>query len=428
MTRQVHARRRVVSAFVTVILAAGSPAAFVTPSAHAAESNRSENAVIVWDRNAQSAIWDVAGQQPQVQARSFAMVHGAVYDAVNAIAGRPYQPYLIAPATNGQESVNAAVGTAAFQVLSSLFPAQQTRLQTQYDEWLAAIPNGSAKRRGISVGSQTAAAMIGARQNDGAFGNAAWPVGTGPGQWRPTPPTNANDGAWVANLKPFLIPSASMFRTSGPPALTSEQYARDFDEVKTIGAVNSPIRTADQTQAAIWWHDRHLGEWEIKRQLATTQRLNTLQTARMLAMVDLAETDATTACYNEKGAWMFWRPVTAVQLADTDGNPATEADPGWMPLLVTPPHPDFTSGHTCFTAASMLALRYFFGRDDIPFSAYSEASGTTRYFSSFSQAIAEVIEARIWGGIHTRTADVEGAKIGAKVTAYMISHYFRPRQ
>ncbi|MGW9196524.1 phosphatase PAP2 family protein [Micromonospora chersina] len=428
MTSQVRTRRKVVCAVVAGVLAVGSPVAFVSPSATAADTSTSANAVIVWDRNAQSAIWDVAGQQPQVQARSFAMVHGAVYDAVNAITGRTYQPYLIAPATNGRESVDAAVGTAAFQVLSSLFPNQQARLQTQYDEWLATIRNGAAKRGGISVGSQTAAAMIAARQNDGAFGNPAWPVGTEPGQWRPTPPTNANDGAWVGTLKPFLIPSASMFRSSGPPALPSEQYARDFNEVKAIGAANSPIRTADQTQAAIWWHDRHLGEWEIKRQLAMTQRLNTLQTARMFAMVDLAETDATTACYNEKGAWMFWRPVTAVQLADTDGNPATEADPNWMPLLVTPPHPDFTSGHTCFTSASMLALKHFFGRDDIPFSAYSEASGTTRYFSSFSAAIAEVIEARIWGGIHTRTADVEGAKIGTKVTAYMIEHYFRPRR
>lgn len=428
VTSQVRTRRRVVCALIAGIIAAGSPVAFGTPPGYAADTNTSANAVIVWDRNAQTAIWDVAGQQPQVQARSFAMVHGAVYDAVNAIAGRRYQPYLFAPPTTGRESVNAAVGTAAFQVLSSLFPSQQARLQAQYDEWLATIPHGIAKQRGISVGSQTAAAMISARQNDGAFGNPTWPVGTEPGQWRPTPPTNANDGAWVGNLKPFIIPSASMFRSSGPPALTSDQYARDFNEVKAIGAANSTTRTVDQTQAAIWWHDRHLGEWEIKRQLATTQRLNTLQTARMFAMVDLAEADATTACYYEKGAWMFWRPVTAIQLADTDGNPATVADPDWLPLLVTPPHPDFTSGHTCFTAASMSALAYFFGRDDIPFSAYSEASGTTRYFGGFSYAIAEVIEARIWGGIHTRTADIEGAKIGAQVTAYMIDNYFRPRR
>ena len=143
-------------------------------------------------------------------------------------------------------------------------------------------------------------------------------------------------------------------------------------------------------------------------------------------MVDLAEADATFACFNEKGAWLFWRPVTAIQLAATDGNPATEADLTWMPLLVTPPHPDFTSGHTCFTTASMSALAYFFGRNNIPFSAYSNDSGTNRYFSGFSQAISEVIEARIWGGIHTRTADIEGAKIGAQVTGYMIKNYFRP--
>ncbi|WP_238015154.1 phosphatase PAP2 family protein [Dactylosporangium sp. AC04546] len=428
MTSQVRTRRKFVCAAVAGILAAGSPVAFGTSSAYAADTATSTNAVIVWDRNAQTAIWDVAGQQPQVQARSFAMVHGAVYDAVNAIAGKPYQPYLSAPSTNGRESVDAAVGTAAFQVLSYLFPAQQARLQTQYDDWLATISPGNAKRSGITVGSQTAAAMISARQNDGAFANVSWPVGTQPGQWRPTPPPFANDGAWVAYLKPFLIPSVSMFRTTGPVALTSDQYARDFNEVKAIGAANSTIRTQDQTEAAIWWHDRHLGEWEIKRQLATTQRLSALGTARMFAMVDLAEADATAACYNEKAAWMFWRPVTAIQQADTDGNAATDADTAWMPLLVTPPHPDFTSGHTCFTAASMSALKYFFGRDDIPFSAYSEQSGTTRHFSSFTGAIDEVIEARIWGGIHTRTADVEGAKIGAQVTDYMIANYFRPRR
>ncbi|MFC0552302.1 vanadium-dependent haloperoxidase [Planotetraspora thailandica] len=347
---------------------------------------------------------------------------------MNAIAGTPYQPYLTAPAVKGNTSTDAAVATAAFRVLNELFPAQQARLKTQYDESLAEIPDGPAKRRGITVGDQAASAMIAARKNDGAFGSQTWPVGTQPGQWRPTPPTMANDGAWVGYLKPFLIPSASMFRTSGPPALTSSQYARDFNEVKTIGSVTSTVRTVDQTQAAIWWHDRHLAEWEIKRQLATTQRLNALQTSRMFAMVDLAEADATIACYNEKAAWTFWRPVTAIQLADTDGNPETVADPTWMPLLVTPPHPDFTSGHTCFTAASMSALRNFFGRDDIPFSGYSADSGTTRHFSSFSQAVDEVINARIWGGIHTRTADIQGAKIGRQVTDYMVTRYFKPKR
>ncbi|MFD1546333.1 vanadium-dependent haloperoxidase [Nonomuraea guangzhouensis] len=415
-------RRKVVWLAVAGVVAAGSPFAY------ASDSRTPANAVIVWDGNAQTAIWDVAGQQPQVQARSFAMVHGAVYDAANAIAGTPYQPYLIAPAANGAESTEAAVATAAFRVLDALFPAQRARLTTQYDESLATIPDGAAKRRGITVGAQAADAMIAARKNDGAFGSQTWTVGTQPGQWRPAPPTYASDGAWVGHVKPFLIPSASMFRTSGPPSLTSPRYARDFNEVKTIGSATSILRTADQTQAAIWWHDRHLAEWGIKRQLATTQRLNTLQTARMFAMADLAEADATIACFNEKAAWSFWRPVTAIQLADTDGNPDTVADPDWMPLLVTPPHPDFTSGHACFTAASMSALAYFFGRDDISFSGYSADSGTTRHFRGFSQALAEVVDARVWGGIHTRTADVQGAKIGGQVTAYMAGHYFRPKR
>jgi hypothetical protein len=255
------------------------------------------------------------------------MVHGAIYDAVNAIAGKPYQPYLGAPAANGTESMDAAVATAAYQVLVSLFPSQQARLQTQYDQFLAAIPDGPSKQGGISVGAQTAAAMIAARQNDGAFGPQTWVVGTQPGQWRPTPPTFASAGAWTGHVKPFLIPSASMFRTSGPPALTSKAYAKDYNEVKKIGAVNSTTRTADQTDSAKWWHDRRLTEWEIKRQVATSQGLNTVQAARMFAMVDMTETDAVIACYNEKEAWNFWRPVTAIQLGDTDGNSATTRRP-----------------------------------------------------------------------------------------------------
>lgn len=421
-------RRKAVWLAVVGVIAAGSPIELDSSFAYASSSRTPTNAVIVWDSNAQKAIWDIAGQLPQVQARSFAMVHGAIYDAVNAIAGTPYQPYLIAPAADGTESTTAAVATAAFRVLNALFPAQQERLKTQYDESLAAIPDGTAKQRGITVGTQAADAMIAARQDDGAFGSQAWPVGTQPGQWRPVPPTFASDWGWVGYLKPFIIPSASMFRTSGPPSLTSYRYTRDFNEIKAIGSATSKVRTADQTQAAIWWHDRQLAEWGIKRQLATTRRLNTLQAARMFAMVDLAEADAITACYNEKAAWSSWRPETAIQLADTDGNPKTVADPNWMPLLATPPHPDFPSGHTCFTAASMSALAHFFGRDDISFSGYSADSGTTRYFRSFSQALAEVINARVWGGIHTRTADVQGAKIGRKVTAYMVRNYFSPKK
>ncbi|MEV0271201.1 vanadium-dependent haloperoxidase [Hamadaea sp. NPDC050747] len=419
------ARRTLLRVAVTAALVLTSTVVLRAPAAEAA----AVNPVVVWDANAQQAIWDVAQQQPNEQARSFAMVHGAVYDAVNAIAGKPYQPYLVAPAADGTESAEAAVATAAYQMLLSLFPAQQARLLAQYDDALAAIPDGAAKQGGISVGTQAAAAMIADRQNDGAFGAQTWIVGTQPGRWRPTPPTYASAGAWTGHVKPFLLPSASMFRTSGPPVLTSAAYARDVNEVKRIGGATSTVRTADQTEAAIWWHDRHLAEWEIKRQIAVGQGLSTLQAARMFAMVDMTEADALIACYNEKEYWSFWRPVTAIQLADTDGNPATVGDPTWMPLLVTPAFPEYTSGHTCFTSASMTTLAYFFHRDDIPFSAYSPAADATRHYGSFSQALAEVVEARVWGGVHFRSADNQGVRIGLSVFAYMAAgRYFKPRR
>jgi hypothetical protein len=324
------------------------------------------------------------------------MVQGAVYDAVNAIAGTPYQPYLIAPRARRGDSADAAVATAAHRVLVSLFPGQAASLDAMYATSLAAIPDGRAKTGGIAVGAETAAAMIAARADDGVNGPQTWTVGAAPGQWRPTPPAYAADGAWVGSLRSFVIPRNDMFRTAGPPALTSKRYARDVNEVKAIGGATSSVRTQDQTEAARWWHDRRLTEWEIKRQLAVTQHLSTLQTARMFAIADIANADSVIACFNEKRYWSFWRPVTAVQEADRDGNPATTGDPSWTPLLVTPPFPDYTSGHTCSTATVMLTLRAFFGRDDIAFSAYSADSGTTRSFGSFSAALDEVVEARIW--------------------------------
>ena len=411
-----------------IVTAVVASFALVPPVAAQARPATTPNAVITWNAYAQDAIYEVARQPPYVTGRSFAMVQGAVYDAVNAIAGTPYEPYLLAPRTRGGESVDAAVAAAAYGVLVSLFPAQAETLRARYDSALAAVRDGRAKRGGIAVGAATAAAMIAARRDDGAFGPAAWVVGTGPGQWRPTPPAFAQDGAWVGDLKPFVIPRADAFRTAGPPALTSAAWARDFNEIKALGAVDSTVRTPDQTASAIWWHDRRLTEWEIKRQLAGATRLSPLQAARMFAMADIANADSLTACINEKRFWSFWRPVTAIPLADTDGNPATTADPAWLPLLVTPPFPDYTSGHTCSTSAIMAALTAFYGRDDLSFSAYSADSGTTRHFTSFSQALTEVVGARIWGGVHYREADVQGVKIGNGVARYVLTHEFQRRR
>lgn len=430
MAGQDRSRRRGRGMAVVATLALVTPVAVASPAGAAqTASKRSVNAVVTWDEYAQTAIWDIAGQQPaQVAGRSFAMVSGAVYDAVNAIAGKPYEPYLVAPRARGFESTDAAVGAAAHGVLRALFPAQEQRLREQYEQWLAGIPNGRAKRAGIAVGEQAAAAMVAAREDDGAFGDQLWTEGTEPGQWRPTPPNFANSGAWFAYLKPFLIPDPAMFRTPGPPALTSRAYARDLNEVKRLGSATSTARTAEQTEAARWWHDRRSASWEIKRQLATSQRLSELQTARLFAMSDITSNDAAIACNDDREHYGFWRPITAIHLADTDGNPRTKADPTWTPLLVTPPQPDYPSGNTCGTGARLGAYRWFFGTDRVAFSGFSVETGTRRHFRSFSQATAEVIEARIWGGIHFRTANVNGAALGQAVADHVAKHHFRPRR
>jgi hypothetical protein len=419
-------RLRGVTALVMTALALTVPAAF-TPAAAQAQTAAIPNAVITWNTHAQTAIYEVARQSPTATSRSFAMVQGAVYDAVNAIAGTPYEPYLIAPRARPSDSTPAAVAAAAYRVLLSLFPGQAESLRARYDESLAAIPDGPSKLRGIAVGEAAAAAMIDARRDDGASLYVPWTVGTEPGQWRPTPPDYLNVGAWFATMKPFVIRDPGDFRTPGPPALTSAAYARDLNEAKAVGSATSTVRTPDQTEAAIWWDDLRLVEWEITRQLAATHRLDTLQTARLFAMADMAAVDTMIACYQEKKFWSFWRPVTAIPLADTDGNPATAADPAWTPLRITHPSTEYPSGHACFTSATVTALRKFFGRDDLSFSAYSADSGTTRHYDSLSKAMAQLVEARIWAGLHFRTAAEDGQTLGAAVARDVLRHEFGRR-
>jgi PAP2 superfamily len=418
----------VMTALVMAALALTVPVAF-PPAAAQAQTAAIPNAVIIWNTHAQTAIYEVGQQSPTATTRSFAMVQGAVYDAVNAIAGTPYEPYLIAPRARPSDSAPAAVAAAAYRVLVSIFPGQAESLRARYDESLAAIPDGPAKLRGIAVGEAAAAAMIDARRDDGASANVPWIVGTEPGQWRPTPPNYPKFGATFAFLRPFVVRDPGDFRTPGPPALTSAAYARDLNEVKAVGSATAPerVRTPDQTEAAIWWDDLRLVEWEIGRQLAATHRLDTLQTARLFAMVDLAAVDTMVACYKQKYDWSFWRPVTAIWLAEEDGNPNTAADPAWTPLRITHPSTEYPSGHACFTAATVTALRKFFGRDDLSFSAYSAVSGTTRHYDSLSEAMAELVEARIWAGLHFRTAAEDGQTLGAAVARDVLRRTLGPR-
>jgi hypothetical protein len=277
--------------------------------------------------------------------------------------------------------------------------------------------------------------------NDGRFGLPPTLDPPAPGVWRPTPPNFGGDpGAWVGKVLPFIVPSAEMLRTDGPNALTSAAYAEDFNEVKELGSLTSTTRTADETDAAIFWQENAFALWNrIYRTLAASQGLDIVENARLFAMENLAAADAVIGCWNDKYYWQFWRPITAIREADTDGNPATEADPVWLPLfdpatpvppppLVTPSFPDHPSGHSCASSAIVHTLQNFFGTDKIAFIAFSNKSGTTRSFDRFSDALKEIIDARVWGGIHFRTADTQGAVLGKKVAHYLKKNYFQPVQ
>jgi PAP2 superfamily len=304
---------------------------------------------------------------------------------------------------------------------------------------IADTPRGS-EAAGIAVGEAAAAAMVTARADDGRDLSFTPTVGTAPGAWRMTPPNFAKDPApWVGTVRPFLVPNAEMLRTAGPRRLTSRAYARDLNEVKSVGALHSTTRTADETDAAIFWQDHAFALWNRAfRGLAASRRLTIDDNARMFAMTNLAAADAAIGCWNDKYHWNFWRPITAIREADTDGNPTTTADPNWLPFfdrstpvasglpLVTPPFPDHPSGHACATGAIVRTLQYFFGTDQVGFTVRSDRSGTSRTFGRLSDALREVINARVWAGIHFRTADVQGAILGKNVAHYLHRHYFQP--
>jgi hypothetical protein len=395
------------------------------------------DAVTDWNGHANAAIFST-GPTAHAAALSTAMVHGAVYDAVNAIAGG-YEPYLPTPAADRGYSQDAAAATAAFDVTAALVPSQLAVLQARYADSLAAIPPGRAKTGGIAVGAAAADAMLDARAGDGRGGPFSFELGTTPGVWRASPPLFLLDPApWVGNVRPFLIPSASRFGSDGPNALTSRAYARDFDEVKSLGSLTSGVRTADQTIAAIFWQAQPGGLYGgVMRSLSARYRLSTAENARLFAGVSLAAADGAIACWKDKYRWNFWRPIDAIHAAASDGNRATRADAGWRPLfdpatatvpaLSTPAFPDHPSGHTCTSGAVLHVLRDFFGTDRIPFDVISPRfPGQPRHFERFSDALDEVIDARVWGGIHFRTADVQGAVIGKEIARWARRHYFQP--
>jgi PAP2 superfamily len=431
-----------IAAAVSLALALGGLSA-------SARGDPAGNAVSEWNLIATSTLAAIPGPAggagPAIQI-NLAMTQGAVYDAVNAIVPKHHRPYLLKRRFSARASKEAAVATAAYRVLSSIvatvpatipFPNRaslQQLLAAQYAASLAAVADGSFKRQGVAAGNAAAEAMIAARENDGRFGPSQWVLNPAPGHWQPLLNPDGTQmldpTPWVGGVKPFLLQSSSQFRTAGPQALTSAAYAPEFNEVKALGSVNSTARTPEQTHIALFWQSAGGATllWNgVERSLVESGSLglDMVDSARLFAMTNLGGADAGINCWNDKYYWDFWRPWAAIQRADEDGNAATEPDPAWRALL-TAPYPDHPSGHLCFDGAHLTALRIFFGTDEIGFDVTSSRfPGEPRHFDRFSEPLAEIIEARIWAGLHFRTADVQAQTLGRNVAEYMAAHYFQ---
>jgi hypothetical protein len=377
------------------------------------------------------------------------MVQGAVYDAVNAITPKHYRPYLLDRRFGNTASDEAAVATAAYLVLKNIvetvpqgiaFPARDAvlaSLKTQYDASINAIPGSPSKRNGIDAGTAAAEAMSAARLGDGRFGPSQFVPNPSPGHFDTVAPNGVvalDPTPWVGCVKPFLMQSSSQFRSAGPLALDSPAYAAEVNEVKALGGdgvVTPSARTTTQTYIARWWQSNPLASWnDVARQLITRNHLDALHSARVLAMENLAAADAAINDWNDKYHFSFWRPFQAIRRAAEDGNPATSPDPTWTPLI-TAPYPDHVSGHLGLDGSHTGVLRMFFG--DAPAGGYQITSlatnhggEATRSFTSFSQALDELIEARIWAGLHFRNADVQGRQLGNNVADLAAANYFQP--
>ncbi len=365
-----------------------------------------------------------------VSTRMAAIVQTAVFDAINGIERR-YTSIHVEPAAPAGASERAAVVQAAYAALLSLYPAQKAQLDIERTASLAAITDSNdAVQAGLAWGQSVADQIVAWRSQDG-FSNTLPPYlgGTQPGQWRPTPPAMAPGLApQLATTTPWVIVSPSQFRTQGPAALTSDQYTADYNELKSMGSATNSGRTADQTLFANFWQIGNPPDYwdQVATSLAAQRHFPMVRTAWALALVNLGMADAMIGCWDAKYTYSSWRPITAIQLADTDGNAATAPDPSWTPLIVTPAFPDYPSAHSCGSGASARILSKIFG-EETSFKVVSYAvPGGSRQFHSFSAAIEEVMNARVVGGIHFRTSTVDGTALGIAVGDYVDSHALIP--
>ena len=400
------------------------------PATAAAPSPAAVDPVIQWNRVLIGILGTPGAQPATIHAtRSLAILHAAIYDAVDSIA-RTSHPYLVSITSPRRADPVAAAAAAGYTVLSNLYPNQQETLAAQFASLLAPVPNGYHKFEGVRVGEAVANALLALRADDGATGSQpVFVPGTQPGDYQLTPPAFAQPvfTQWPM-VGPFALRTASQFRPAPPPALTSSAYANALKEVQSLGAINSTTRTAAETQIAQFWNPPIWIAWNNIAETAALAHHDTLmQNARLFALLNVSLADSTIAFYDAKYTYRFWRPVTAIRAADSDGNPSTVGDPNWTPLVPTAQDPSYPGAHAVISAAAASVLTAFFGSDKFRFTATSTAlPGVERFFPSFSAAENEASVSRIYAGQHFRTDEIAGEQLGSQVSAYVLHKLLLP--
>jgi PAP2 superfamily len=378
-----------------------------------------------WNNAALDAI-RAGSTAPPIASRSLAILQISIYDAVNGI-DRRHEPYLVQSAVPASASREAAASAAAHEALVNLFPASAPTFDAVHAAILATIPDGPEKVAGIVWGEFVSNQILAARSNDGSDAIVPPPGGSDPGDWVPTPPDFLPYALpqW-GFVTPFAMTSSSQFRPPGPPSLDSEQYAADYNEVKELGAAFGSTRTEEQSEIALFWADgagteTPPGHWNSIAQIIAAAQGNTLEeNARLFALLNIAMADAAICAWDAKYEFHFWRPVTAINFAEPELN--------WMSFIVTPPFPDYVSGHSTFSSAAATVLPLFYGTEDLPFTIGSDSlPGVYRSFSTCLDAAEEAAVSRLYGGIHFRTANEDGLEAGISIGEWTDTHYLQPK-
>ena len=358
--------------------------------------------------------------------RTAAILHIAMFDAVNGIE-KQYNPYLVSLPASGDLPTQAAVAAAAFEVLSRLYPLLQEEFEPLYAAQLARVADGPNKQAAMLYGQEVADRVLQWRENDGSAqaGGVPYPDGTEPGQWRRTDANPPVLPGW-GQVRPFAMTAGDQFRLTGPPDMTEYVYARDYSEVMEIGRKVSSSRTAEQTTIARFWPMGIPRMWNlVAHQAAEALDCSLLEEARLFALVNVALADAQVVGWDMKYHYGFWRPITAIRLADQDGNDATTADPAWESLLPAPAFPEYTSGHSTSCSAAATVLAKFAGTNSFTFTLNSEANPglPTRTYTGFWQAAAEAGISRIYGGIHFNFSNTDGLEAGRSLGRYIYENF-----